>query len=45
MDKYRFFSSTDEDAKRIRSVTLALPYKKLAEQIRREPDKYKYLLK
>jgi len=40
-----FLVPRDEDAKRIRSVTLALPYKKLAEQIRREPDKYKYLLK
>lgn len=39
-----FIMPRDEEKQRIRSVVLAPEYKKLAEQMRKEPDKYKYLL-
>lgn len=39
-----FIIPRDEEKQRIRSVVLAPKYRKLAQQIRKEPDRYKYLL-
>lgn len=40
-----FIMPRDKDSKRIRSIKLTPKYKKLAQEIYKEPDKYKYLLK
>lgn len=40
-----FLSPRDEAAQRIRSVTLGPAYQELAQQVRIEPDRYRYLLK
>ena len=40
-----FISPRDEHSERIRSVTLAKGYRDLAETMRKEPQRYRYLLK
>lgn len=40
-----FVMPRDSDGKRIRSVVLTPKYQALAEEIRQEPDRYRYLLK
>ncbi|MCK4261329.1 MAG: Fic family protein [Halanaerobiales bacterium] len=40
-----FLQQSDPDAKRIRTVTLSSKYQKLAEEINKESEKYRYLFK
>ena len=40
-----FLHPRDQDAQRIRSVVLAAEYYNLAEEMRKEPERYNYLLK
>ncbi|MHB9144511.1 MAG: Fic family protein [Symbiobacteriia bacterium] len=43
--KEGFLSPKDEHSERVRSVALGAEYRDLAESVRREPERYRYLLK
>lgn len=43
--KEGFLSPKDEHSERVRSVALSAKYRDLAESVRREPERYRYLLK